>query len=671
MTSIFAALVNGAILSSLIALTVWTGLRLTPRRALNAATRYGIWWTALAAAAILPLLYLPPTLGHPAPPIQRATSVASPLVVPAYAEIAPRPTAPAADSTNRPTVSRSLPWFPVAIASDSLPRWILRTWMVLASLMLLRLLTSYILLQGRKRRAAAAPPRLAARVETWQASVGCSQRSVRLAVSSEIATPMLAGLGRPSILLPAQLLEELDDDEIEQIGLHEVAHLARGDDYALIAQRILESLFVLNPVVHWIGRALHLEREIACDDFVLRATGEARAYAACLARVVELTGGVRGSLTAAAVAEGRSHLSRRIDMLLDGARHNGTRLLKGRLAAAIAVIAVLASVAVEAPGLLAFSQPAAATQPPRNLAQPPRAEQSAPVVPQPPVTQTISAPQPPPAQPEGPPVRIAVTVQDPLNRYVTGLDPSTFRVTEDGVPQKIASVSNQDVPMSIGILLDTSGSMQGRLADARRAIADFLAASRPASESFLITYNDTATLVEGFTSDAARIEKSIDQVQARGGTSLRDAILLGLQQMQQAPNPTKALVIFSDGSDDNTSGVTTNDVERALTAANIQIYAISFSKSPDDRASSRGMKYLNELTALTGGQQFVVDSGSSLPGPAAGIALRNSYLIEYHSTNAVLDGRYRKLQVEVVPPRGLPPLKVTHQAGYYAALKLQ
>ncbi len=666
MNSVFAALVNGAILSSLIALIVWTGLRLTPRRAMNAATRHGVWWATLAATAILPLLYLPPS-GHPAQRTQRANSAASPLAVPTHTEIAPRPTPAVADFSNRAPVARPLAWFPVTTAANSVPRWILRTWMFLASLMLMRLLTSYVLLKGRKRRAAAAPPHLAARVETWKARCACSRRSVRLAVSSEIATPMLAGLHRPSILVPAQLLEELDEDEIEQIGLHEVAHLARGDDYALIVQRFLESVFVLNPVVHWIGRTLDLEREIACDDFVLRATGEARAYAACLTRVVELTGGVRGSLTAAAVAEGRSHLSRRVDMLLDGARHNGTRLLKGRLATAIAGIAVLASVAMVAPGLLAFSQPTAT--PPRPVRE--LVQQPASVVPQPPVARTISAPQPPPAPSEGPPVRIAVTVQDPLNRYVTGLDPSTFRVTEDGVSQKIASVSNQDVPMSIGILLDTSGSMRGRLADARRAIADFLAASRPASQSFLVTYNDTATLAEGFTSDAARIEKSVDLVQARGGTSLREAILLGLQQMQQAPHPTKALVIVSDGSDDNTSGVTTNDVEHAVTAANIQIYAITLPKSPDDRATSRGMKYLNDLTALTGGQRFVVESGSPLPGPAAGIGRRNSYLIEYHSTNAVLDGRYRKLQVEVIPPRGLPPLKVTHQAGYYVAPKLQ
>src|SRR5260370_34684572 len=113
------------------------------------------------------------------------------------------------------------------------------------------------------------------------------------------------------------------------MGLHEAAHLARGDDVALVLQRLLQAVFALHPVVHWIARRIDLEREIACDDFVVEATGQPRPYAACLTRVVELTGGVRPPLVAPP-AEKRSPLATRAEMLLDKNRHSGTHLLEVR-----------------------------------------------------------------------------------------------------------------------------------------------------------------------------------------------------------------------------------------------------------------------------------------------------------------------------------------------------
>ncbi len=224
--------------------------------------------------------------------------------------------------------------------------------------MLGRLSPRLSLCERRKARAFAAPAQIAARLGQWLATCGTTRR-ISLGGSSEIATPMAAGLGSPSILIPAQLFSELDADELDQIGLHETAHLARRDDYALIAQRAIEALFALHPVVRWIARRIDLEREIACDDFVIAATGRARPYAACLTRVVELAGGVRGSLIAAAATEEPSHLARRVEMLLDKKRHTGTRLLKFRLIAAMVVLGVIVGVVATAPGVFAFSEPAA------------------------------------------------------------------------------------------------------------------------------------------------------------------------------------------------------------------------------------------------------------------------------------------------------------------------
>jgi len=153
------------------------------------------------------------------------------------------------------------------------------------------------------------------------------------------------------------LLEQLDAVELTQIGLHEGAHFVRRDDYALLLERILEALFALHPVVRWIARRIDLEREIACDDLVISTTGNPVSYAACLIRVVELSGGVRSSLAAAAATEDSSHLSRRIHLLLDKTRHTGTLLLKLRLVEMIAVVALLALAAGRVSTLVAFAQP--------------------------------------------------------------------------------------------------------------------------------------------------------------------------------------------------------------------------------------------------------------------------------------------------------------------------
>jgi hypothetical protein len=175
--------------------------------------------------------------------------------------------------------------------------------------------------------------------------------------------PVAVGPWQPCIILPAHLLDALESAEIDhsayhQIGLHEAAHIARFDDYALLIERTIEALFALHPAVRWITRQIDLEREIACDDFVVEVTRRPRSYASCLATMVELCGMVRPALVAAPVADDRSHLARRVEMLLDTTRRTGTHLLKRRLAAVAAIVAVLAWAAGRSPRLVAFAAPA-------------------------------------------------------------------------------------------------------------------------------------------------------------------------------------------------------------------------------------------------------------------------------------------------------------------------
>lgn len=309
----------------------------------------------LAVAIALPVAYLPPQRSNPARIAQpRLPEVARPAQI--ARAVASTPPAPGWQApVGEAPVAR--PSFPIRISGASWPAWVFRAWMAISLIQLARLAMSYVLLRRVCARAADVPAHLRARAVQWADLCGASRRGIRLAISAEIAVPVAVGPRRPCILIPTALLGQLQDDEIEQLGLHEAAHMGRGDDWALLAQRALEALFALHPVVRWITRQIDLEREIACDDLVIAATGHPRSYATCLTRIVELSGGAGSSLVAAAAAENRSHLARRVEMLLDKTRHTGTRLLKGRLSVTLAVVAAVAWAAGKSPALVAFPKP--------------------------------------------------------------------------------------------------------------------------------------------------------------------------------------------------------------------------------------------------------------------------------------------------------------------------
>ena len=378
MTALLSALVNGAVAGALVFIAACLAMPAVPRRALNAATRYALWWTVLAVTVALPLAYLPwhrasqppraaahvfapavpppsiQTMVPPPGPPPRHT-VARPMPITRAAAVprfeAPRPMAIAP----REPSSRA-PLFPLRLAETRWTRCVLLAWLAASLLLLLRLAAGSIALASRSRRARDAAPSLRGRAAAWLAICGAGRRGIRLAASEEIASPVAVGPWRPAILIPARLLDSLDAAELDQIGLHEAAHLGRRDDYALLAQRILEAVFVFHPLVRAIGRRIDLEREIACDDIVLAATGRAGSYATCLTRMVELCGCVRAPLAGAAATGHGSHLARRIDMLLDRRRHTGTRLLRARLAVTMAALAALAWTAARMPAAVAFTQ---------------------------------------------------------------------------------------------------------------------------------------------------------------------------------------------------------------------------------------------------------------------------------------------------------------------------
>jgi beta-lactamase regulating signal transducer with metallopeptidase domain len=445
--SMLAAMVNGAVLSVPIAAAVWSALRLAPRRALNSATRYAVWWATLLVAIALPLVYLPHfSISRAAPPTNvRKLNVANPVVPVAVVTTPPSVIAPP---------SRSQRWR-IELPPGRWPQWIFIGWIAASMFMLARLAASYISLGRRKAAAFAAPAHMAACVDEWLDRCGTTRRGIRVASAEDIAAPLAAGPLHPAILIPAKFFDQLTEDEIEQIGLHEAAHLARRDDYALMLQRVIEALFALHPVVRWIERRIDLEREIACDDLVVAATGRARDYAACLTRVVELSGFVRASLAAAGVTGKSPHLTRRVEMLLDKSHRAGTRLLKARLTLIALALAALAGVAARTPGLIAFAAPTT----PMPIARPPlppsSPETPAALRPAPRLLAQAAAPpvtRPPDSTPPAVFAIDQVQVTDREGRDIADLAQQDFQVFEDNAVQPISVFQRVDV--SVGIVLN-------------------------------------------------------------------------------------------------------------------------------------------------------------------------------------------------------------------------
>jgi Ca-activated chloride channel homolog len=265
---------------------------------------------------------------------------------------------------------------------------------------------------------------------------------------------------------------------------------------------------------------------------------------------------------------------------------------------------------------------------------------------------------------------VHVTVTDPYNRLVTGLEPDNFRIFEDNVEQEVVNFSSEDVPISIGIVLDHSGSMINKLGKAKEAAFQFLKTANPEDEFFLVGFNERSELLSPFTENVEDLQSRMLSASAKGRTALLDAIYQGLSEMRRARNGKRALLIISDGGD-NSSRYNEKDIKRLVREADTQLYSIGIF-DPLDRTGTPEERYgpslLNEMTELTGGRAFTVENLNNLPDIAAriGMELRNQYILGYHPSNKAHDARWRKIKVKLRSPKGLPPLSVYAKTGYYA-----
>ena len=265
-------------------------------------------------------------------------------------------------------------------------------------------------------------------------------------------------------------------------------------------------------------------------------------------------------------------------------------------------------------------------------------------------------------------VLVPVTITDPLNRLVTGLDRENFNLFEGKDQQEIKTFSSEDAPVSIGVIFDVSNSMSSKIERAREAVTEFFKTANPQDEFFMIAFSDKPEEIADFTSSVDEIQNRLLYTVPRGRTALLDAIYLGVTKMRQAKYPKKALLIISDGGD-NHSRYTENEIKSMVKEADILIYAIGIYDHyfPTDE-EKLGPALLSDVTEITGGRAFTIDNPNDLADVSTkiGIELRNQYVIGYRPKNPVRDGKWRKIRVKLLPPKGLPPLKVYAKTGYYA-----
>ncbi len=265
-------------------------------------------------------------------------------------------------------------------------------------------------------------------------------------------------------------------------------------------------------------------------------------------------------------------------------------------------------------------------------------------------------------------VLVPVTITDPLNRLVTGLEKENFQLYEGALPQEIRTFSSEDAPVSLGVIFDSSGSMSSKMDRAKDAVVEFFKTANPQDEFFMISFSDEPEEVSDFTSSVDEIQNKLVFAVPRKRTALLDAIYMGVSKMRQAKYAKKALLIISDGGD-NHSRYTEGEIKSMVKEADVMVYAIGlydrYFASQEERL---GPALLSDITELTGGRAFTIDNPNDLADVATkiGIELRNQYVLGYRPSKVVRDGKWRKIKVKLMPPKGLPPLRVYARTGYYA-----
>jgi Ca-activated chloride channel family protein len=264
-------------------------------------------------------------------------------------------------------------------------------------------------------------------------------------------------------------------------------------------------------------------------------------------------------------------------------------------------------------------------------------------------------------------VSLTVTVTDSYGRYVTGLGKDDFEVYDDKVKQDIAHFSDDDAPVSLGIVYDVSGSMGGRIKRALGALNRFIETSHDDDDIFLMAFNERPTLVEDFTTSADRLIGHLVFVSPSKSTALYDAVYLAVEKVRQGRHSKKALLVISDGQD-NRSRYSYKELRNRVKEADVLIYAIGIIDPYADSLAGYGRSLLEEITRMTGGRAFFPD-GYNEPElmeicTRIALELRHQYAIGFYPSDTSNESKWHKIKVKVDKPKGLGRLSLSYKTGY-------
>lgn len=266
-------------------------------------------------------------------------------------------------------------------------------------------------------------------------------------------------------------------------------------------------------------------------------------------------------------------------------------------------------------------------------------------------------------------VVLYATVVDSHQHLVTSLHRQDFTVYENNVPQTISSFGQEDVPVSLAILVDNSGSMAQKRAAVNRAAIDLIQASNPQDEAFIVNFSDEAFLDQDFTSNVALLRQGLSHIDSQGGTALYDAVIAAADHLaKQAKHPKQVILIITDGEDNSSSATLAETVRRIQDLNGPIVYSIGLLYDESDHTQGhRARKALQSLSDETGGIAFFPKSLDQVDTIAAEVAqdIRHQYVLGYHPTQPISQGGYRAIRVEA-KAKGVGKLSVRTRAGYFA-----
>ncbi|GAC1627217.1 MAG: hypothetical protein NVS9B13_24100 [Candidatus Acidiferrum sp.] len=282
----------------------------------------------------------------------------------------------------------------------------------------------------------------------------------------------------------------------------------------------------------------------------------------------------------------------------------------------------------------------------------------------------------PAGAPQGASIKVAVnlvvlhtSVLDKNGKFVDDLKQESFRVFEDKAEQKLSIFRNEDIPVSMGLVIDNSGSMKEKRARVNEAALTLVQASNPQDEAFVVNFNDDffLDLDKDFTNSIPELKDALERIDSRGATALYDALIGSLDHLKKASKDKRVLLLITDGEDDasrNTLEKTIKELQKTSTV----VYTIGLLGKENKSLAKRAKKALQEIATASGGLAFFPENVADVHTICEQVAhdIRHQYTLAYYPSNVAQDGTFRTVKVDIIPPRGRGKLTARTRNGYYA-----